>query len=188
MSLITRLFGPRPKTPQQSDVVPSVVTPSTEETMPTDLFVDNNAPVSESASPEQINIVGDFLDQDFFNLGARDAFNFHSNELLESRKKEIKSQFNYHLDRAIQEKRTKRLQLENLFVEMSPVSGELKDKLVNSINELDHSLELLQQQKELAALDEGWVMSPVRKYHTGFLQGMHDYLDTEKLLLSSNIF
>jgi len=150
-------------------------TPSAKENeIPADLFIDENPPASGLNTPVAKNILNEFLDQDYCKIGARDAFNFHSNEMMEARKKEIRSGFLLKLDQAIQE--------------MVNVSTELKDQLGNSLEEIDNSISTLQLQKELSAMDEGWVMGPLRQYHTGYLQGMRDYMESEAILSSTNIF
>jgi len=188
MNLIARLFGPRPNLAQLTDTTMTGTPSAKENEIPADLFIDENPPASGLNTPVAKNILNEFLDQDYCKIGARDAFNFHSNEMMEARKKEIRSGFLLKLDQAIQEKRSKRLHLQNLFVEMVNVSTELKDQLGNSLEEIDNSISTLQLQKELSAMDEGWVMGPLRQYHTGYLQGMRDYMESEAILSSTNIF
>lgn len=171
----------------QTQTLSPVVADAVTHVIPENLFVDTAAPESPNAKPEPKTIVNDFLDQDFVSAGARDGFNFHSNEILESRKKEIKSRFSHVIDQSIQDKRQSRLQIENLRVEMAGISDEMEDKLANTIREMDHTLETLRQQKELASMDEGWVMTCLRRYHSGFLQGMRDYIESESLFGSTKI-
>ncbi len=188
MNLIARLFRNRPNLSQPIEI-PTAGTPTVkEEGIPADLFIDDNPPASGQNLPVVKNILNDFLEQDYCKIGARDAFNFHSNEMMEARKKEIRSGFLLKLDQSIQEKRSKRLHLQNLCVEMVNVSTELKDQLGNSLEEIDNSISTLQLQKELSAMDEGWVMGPLRQYHSGYLQGMRDYIESEAILSSTSIF
>lgn len=187
MNFFTRLFGSRPNLDNQAHGINTANVDVAAAVIPENLFVASAAPETPSAIEALKTIVNDFLDQDFFSAGSRDGFNFHSNEILESRKKEIKSRFILIMDQAIQEKRQNRLQLENLRVDMAGISDELEEKLNNTVGEMDHSLETLKQQKELASLDEGWVMTCIRKYHNGCLQGMRDYIESESLFGSSNI-
>lgn len=187
MNFFTRLFGSKINLNNQAQGINAANAEVATAVIPENLFVESAAPESPNATAEPKTIVNDFLDQDFVHAGARDGFNFHSNEILESRKKEIKSRFSLVIDQAIQDKRQSRLQIENLRVEMAGISDEMEDKLANTIREMDHTLETLRQQKELTSMDEGWVMTCLRKYHSGFLQGMRDYIESESLFGSTKI-
>lgn len=187
MNIFTRIFGSKTNLNNQAQGTNAANVDVATAVIPENLFVESAAPESPNAAAEPKTIVNDFLDQDYVQAGARDGFNFHSNEILESRKKEIKSRFSLVIDQAIQDKRQSRLQIENLRVEMAGISDEIEDKLANTVREMDHTLDTLRQQKELASLDEGWVMTCLRKYHSGFLQGMRDYIESESLFGSTKI-
>jgi len=187
MNIFTRLFGSKTNLNSQAQGITAANAEVTTAVIPENLFVEATAPESPNSSVEAKSIVNDFLDQDFIGAGARDGFNFHSTEFLESKKKEIKSRFSFMIDQAILDKRQSRLQLENFLVEIGGISEETEDKLSNTIREMDHTLDTLRQQKELASMDEGWVMSCLRKYHTGFAQGMRDYVESESLFGSTKI-
>lgn len=189
MNLITRLFGSKNSTPNQTlanGVKVNEVLPA--DALPMDLFIDRTPPSPNGMVTAQRSIVSDFMDEDFFTAGAGDGYNFHSTEILEARKKEIRSRFLYMIDQAIGEKKSKRLNLQNLLIDIEAISTEMKERVKNTINELEDVIDTLSIQKELSGIDEGWVIGPVRKYHLGFLQGMKDYVDTEVLIGSTNIF
>lgn len=187
MNFFTRLFGLKSNMENQTQSSNAANVDAATTVIPENLFTESAAPEYQNATAEPKTIVNDFLDQDFATTGARDGFNFHSNEILVARKKEIKSRFSLAIDQAIQDKRQSRLKIENLQVEMAGISDEMEDKLANTIREMDHTLETLRQQKGLASMDEGWVMTCLRKYHNGFLQGMRDYIESESLFGSTKI-
>ncbi len=187
MNFFTRLFGLKSNLDNQTQGINAATGDIATADIPENLFVESAAPESQNTTAEPKTIVDDFLDQDFVTAGARDGFNFHSNEILKARKKEIKSRFTFAIDQTMQDKRQSRLHLENFRVEMAGISDEMEAKLTNTVREMDFALDTLNQQKELSSMDEGWVMTCLRKYHSGFLQGMRDYIESESLFGSTKI-
>ena len=69
-------------------------------------------------------------------------------------------------------------------VDVSKVSEDTRQKLENTVDELNSSMDKLQKQKELSAENEGWVMNAIHSYHQGFVQGMNDFILGENLVNS----
>jgi hypothetical protein len=120
-------------------------------------------------------------------MGINDGYEYHSLETLETGKKKIRAEFQLIVDQCIQEKFASRLQMRNLIVDVSKVSDDARQKLENTVEELNSSLALLEKQKELSAENEGWVMNAIHSYHQGFVQGLNDYIAGENLLNSIKI-
>lgn len=152
---------------------------------PVDLFIDNEAPkLEKQVATETESKITVFLNRNYQSMGINDGYEYHSQETLETGKKKIRAEFQLIVDQSIQEKFGNRLQMKNLIVDVTKVSDDARQKLENTIEELNSSLGILQKQKELSAENEGWVMNAVHSYHQGFVQGLNDYISGENLLYS----
>lgn len=121
-------------------------------------------------------------------LGINDGFEYHSIELLKIGKRKILTEFQFSLDKEIQHKYDCLLRMKHLIVDVKDISAATKEKLELTIHDLNSSLSLLESQKELSALEEGWVMNAIHAYHQGFIQGLNDYIEGEEFLNSVKNF
>jgi uncharacterized protein YdiU (UPF0061 family) len=193
MNILKNLFGVSRKTAQI--VTRTFSTPETtvaeaqqEYIPPVDLFIDNEVPQPElQAASEVKSKISIFLDRNYHSLGINDGYEYHSQETLETGKKKIRAEFQLIIDQAIQEKFARRLQLKNMIVDVKSIFDDARQKLENTIEELNASLAILQKQKELSAENEGWVMNSIHNYHQGFIQGLNDWISSEQLLNSIKI-
>jgi hypothetical protein len=190
MSIFKNLFGSNRKT-EQTETVTRITEPLTTamdaqpEVAPTfDLFIDNEAPQSEQVVEQSQSKVTEFLKRNWNMAGTNDGYEYHSQETLETAKKKIRAEFQLIIDQSIQEKFASRLQLKNMIVDVNKISEDARQKLENTVEELNSSLSILQRQKELSAENEGWAMNAVHSYHQGFIQGLNDWLAGEQLLNS----
>ena len=152
---------------------------------PAELFIDNNPPATQTKTEEySTNKISRFLNRDYFTLGFNDGYEYHSNETLESGNKKIKADFLLILDQSTEEKQLERLKTKNLLVDVREVSVDASQKLENTIEELNFSINTLQKQKELSCDNEGWVMTAIHSYNMGFKQGTDDFIAGEELLNS----
>ena len=156
---------------------------STLNTPPMDLFVDSNEPLKtpkkEAATGNRINL---FLNRNFLTLGINDGFEYHSFDTFTKVKRKLLAEFQLIMDQEIQDKKERMLELRQLVIDVKNLSEAAKAKLELTIEELNSSLLLLQSQKELAALEEGWVMNAIHTYYQGFTQGLNDYIEGEQFL------
>lgn len=188
MSLFSKLFGKR----KQLSVATPAITPEnnsnivSEDQIPNkDLFVASEEPPKRLIQNEQPSKITLFLSRNYNALGVRDGFEYHSSENLVTGKRKIGSEFRLILDLEIQEKEEKRLQVENLIVDVSSVSALTSQKLQNTLQRINDAIILLVKQKELSIEEEGWVMNAIYSYQQGFVQGLSDYIDSESLLNST---
>lgn len=189
MSILSKLFGNKTQTENLATMIAEpqtkIVATQQENIPPVDLFIDNEVPQHEQqVVAETQNKITVFLNRNYHSMGTNDGYEYHSHETLEVGKKKIRAEFQLIIDQSIQEKFGSRLQMKNLIVDVSKISDDAKQKLENTVEELNSSLALLQKQKELSAENEGWVMNAVHNYHQGFVQGLNDYLTGEHLLNS----
>ena len=179
MNIIKKLFGINKNETTATELMN---TPSKE------LFIDDSFPYDimeeETQKPQSVksDLISDFLDIDYYQLGVNEGFSTHSNESAQSRKKLIKSQFRNLLNSDIERKKEVVLQLENSGIDVADISMELKEKLENKIHYLNKEIEDLKEQKLLSSQDEGKVMSAIHQYHQGFLSGLKNYLEMKKIL------
>jgi hypothetical protein len=189
MNILSKLFGGKTQTENSAIIVTeprtTVIENQSENVPPIDLFIDNEVPQPEpQIAPETQNKITVFLSRNYHSMGTNDGYEYHSQETLEVGKKKIRAEFQLIIDHSIQEKFGSRLQMRNLIVDVTKVSDDARQKLENTVEELNSSLALLQKQKELSAENEGWVMNAVHSYHQGFVQGLNDYITGENLLNS----
>ena len=189
MSILSKFFGSKTQTENQATMnaepQATIVETLQENIPPFDLFIDNEVPQPEQhVAAETQNKITIFLNRNYHSLGRNDGYEYHSQETLEVGMKKIRAEFQLIIDQSIQEKFGSRLQMKNLIVDVTNVSDDAKQKLENTVEELNSSLALLQKQKELSAENEGWVMNAVHNYHQGFVQGLNDYITGENLLNS----
>ena len=187
MSIFKYLFGNKGKTEATETAVAepgTVVEPQTDTVPPIDLFIDNEAPQPKQTIEQPQSRVTVFLSRNYHSNGIHDGYEYHSQETLETAKKKIRAEFQLIIDQAIQEKLASRLQLKNMIVDVKKISDDARQKLENTIEELESSLAILQSQKELSAENEGWVMNAIHSYQQGFVQGLNDWLSGEQLLNS----
>lgn len=185
MSILKNLFGNNTKTENTNTTVLEAVEDSKTNIPTMDLFVDNEVP--QALSPEKPiarGSISTFLDKNYKGMGINDGYEYHSNETLEVGKRKIKSEFQLIIDQMIEAKSERRLQLRMMLVNVEIISDETARNLNLTIDELNDSLALLKNQKELSALNEGWVMNAIHGYHQGFVQGLNDYVAGEILLNS----
>ncbi len=142
----------------------------------------------KSDTQEHKNNVVSFLGKNFNVMGISDGFEYHTFDLLEIGKKKILTEFQLTLDIEIQHKIDSLLKMKHLLVDVKEISAAAKEKLELTIEELNASVQLLQTQQELSALEEGWVMNAIHAYHQGFIQGLNDYIEGEQFLHSVKNF
>lgn len=189
MSIFKNLFGGNKKTEPESSTFASpdttIVEAQEENIPPVDLFIDNEVPQPEQqVAPESQNIITVFLNRNYQAMGINDGYEYHSQEAMETAKKKIRAEYQLIIDQSMQEKLASRLQLKNMIVDVKNISADARQKLENTVEELNSSLSILQKQKELSAENEGWVMNAIHSYHQGFVQGLNDWLAGEHLLNS----
>ena len=190
MNILSKLLGNKTKAEKPLDMInnlPNTVEEiKTDNIPPIDLFIDNEPPQPEKQVVIEThpNKITGFLNRNYFSMGVNDGYEYHSQETLEIGKKKIKSEFQFILDQSIQEKLQKRLQIKNLIVHIAQIAETTKQTLENTIEEINSSLRILQNQKELSAENEGWVMNAIHSYHQGFIQGLNDYITGEDMLNS----
>lgn len=152
--------------------------------VPENLFVDHDPPqqekITESDQNKGINIQ-QYLEQDFLGQGFTDGYDYHSNEALTQQMKCIKTEFRIQLDLLIDLKRRKILQLQNQQFEVDGMSERLNRQIELLLNDLNQIITGLEKEKELSAVDEGWIMKAINNYRNGFYRGMELYHE-EKLL------
>ncbi len=190
MKILEMLFGSRAKTKnaesKTSELDASIIESNSADSPPFDLFVDSEIPLNEQ-SKRNLSLksgISIYLDRNYHSFGINDGYEYHSNETLETGKKKIRSEFQLIIDQMVQEKSEQRLQLRMMVVKVEKISEETRRNLDLTIEELNTSISLLQKQKELSAVNEGWVMKAIHNYHLGFVQGLNDYLAGENLLNS----
>lgn len=156
---------------------------STLNTPPMDLFIDSNEPFKSSKTEAATgNRINQFLNRNFLTLGINDGFEYHSFDTFTKVKRKLLAEFQLIMDQEIQDKKERMLELRQLVIDVKDLSEAAKAKLELTIEELNSSLLLLQSQKELAALEEGWVMNAIHTYYQGFTQGLNDYIEGEQFL------
>lgn len=185
MKTIRALLGlDKKKTKTQSYEYGNPMNSSQPNQAPTkDLFIDDSHP-NEQRVLKKFNseLISDYLNQDYHQIGIQEGFSMHSNEAAESRKQLIKSNFRNLLNQIIDKNREDILKLSNSLIEVSELSKELKEKLENKITFLKSEIDDLDLQKQLSAENEGLVMSAIHNYHQGFLSGLRSYFEMEKII------
>lgn len=189
MSILSKFFGNKNQTENQATMIAApqttIVKTHQENIPPVDLFIDTEVPQPEQQLLEETqNKITIFINRNYHSMGTNDGYEYHSQDTLEVGKKKISAEFQLIIDKSIQEKFGSRLQIKNLIVDVTNVSDGARQKLENTVEELNSSLALLQKQKELSAENKGWVMNAVHSYHQGFIQGLNDYINGENLLNS----
>lgn len=156
-----------------------------------ELFVEE-VPPRPGLQPEATEIrptkLAAFLGQDYWTMGRRDGYLYHSAEGFELWRKKIKAEFLLVMDQLIQEKSEQRLVLRNHLSSIGSMHEVTSTQLHNTIHDLEADAERLTAQKELAAVDEGWIMGAVHSYQLGFTQGLREYVESENLVKSSSLF
>jgi hypothetical protein len=159
--------------------------------VPENLFVDNEQPIPEreyiSDSENEANIQS-FLNQDFFGKGYKDGYDYHSNDILQSYVKSIKTDFRLKLDLLIDLKRRKVLELKNQHIEVEGLSERLCQQVDALTSDLNLTIERLEKEKELSALDEGWIMKAVHNYRDGFFRGLEIFQEERFIAISTGLF
>lgn len=189
MNIFSNFFGNKTKTENQTTFIaePQIAAEVNQiEHLPlAELFIDNEIPQPEQhVAMETHNKITVFLNRNYLSIGANDGYEYHTQETLDVGKKKIRSEFQLIIDQSIQEKIGIRLQTKNMIAHIGQISDATIQTLQNTIEELNSSLLLLQNQKELSAENEGWVMNAIYSYHQGFIHGLNDYISGEKLLNS----
>jgi hypothetical protein len=160
------------------------LTPESKNAPPVELFIDDNNPKEEQVVEQHNSRLAMFLNRDYYTAGSHDGYRYHSDETLEISKRKLKAEFQLIMDQCIQHKYVIRIQMRNMIVDVTRISENAKQKLENTISEIEASLDVLETQKELSSQSEGWIMTVIHSYQQGFIQGLSDWLDGEQLLMS----
>jgi hypothetical protein len=154
-----------------------------------DLFVENKPPVNEleTSHPSGINIQA-FLAKDYYGNGFQDGYNYHNLEMLTNRLKSIKAEFRLQVDLVIDQRRRNMLELRTHNIEMEGLSERTVRQIEAVENDYRAMVERLEKEKELSAVDEGWVMKPVHDYRDAFLRGVERYNEEKLLAVSTGLF
>jgi hypothetical protein len=173
MNLIN--FLKKPKT--QNEMAEPIVSES--------LFADKEKPSSFDASdrPEEPTLLK-FLHANYKSKGINDGFEHHSTEILELAKLEIKTEFRFLVDKTIENLNLFLSEKRIAYAGIKDLSPELTNKLEISIEADEKKIDDLKYQKELSAMDEGWVMKSVRSYEIGFMEGAKTFIEGETFLKS----
>lgn len=157
--------------------------------IPEGLFIEKEAPEAEqTAGKMQGPDMLVFLKQDFRTVGYRDGYNYHSSEKMGQTLKSIKASFRLEMDQIIDLKKEALLALEEQKIEAAGLSEELAKKIDARIRHIDQLVVRLDKEKELSALDEGWIMKAIHAYRDGFITGTESYLEEKKLGVSTGWF
>lgn len=159
--------------------------------VPENLFVDNEQPVAEQenfSDPGNDTNIQSYLEQDFFNKGYKDGYDYHSNDTLVHHIKSIKTDFRIKLDLLIDLKRRKILELKNQHIEVEGLSERLCRQIDTLLSDLTITIERLEKEKELSAIDEGWIMKAVHNYRDGFFRGLEIYQEERLIGISTGFF
>jgi hypothetical protein len=179
---IFNFFGKR------SDAKPEIpssflVDPQVTKVPPFDLFVDNDPPQpAKSQSDEGGTKLSQFLGIDFYTIGVRAGYEYHSEDTIALGKRKICADFRLIIDKIIQEKNEQVLKIKNHIISVGTIHEATTAQLKNTLEDLNSSIDLLNKQKELSNELEGWVMSAIYSYHQGFVQGVSDYFASELLI------
>ncbi len=188
MNIFSKLFGKKQTTVLNttpfSDTKDNNIS-SVEDLIPDkDLFIESEEPPKQNIQIELPGKITLFLNRNYHALGVHDGYEYHSSENLITGKRKIEAEFRLILDQEIQEKEEKRLQLENLIIDVNSISPLTLQKLQNTLQKMGVAIDRLEKQKELSIAEEGWVMNAIYGYHQGFIQGVSDYFDSESMLNS----
>ncbi|MBP6872888.1 MAG: hypothetical protein KBC43_12835 [Bacteroidales bacterium] len=187
MNWIEKLFGKRNvgKDMQEINLENENIFPE----IPENVFVENSAPEPEVpfAEPKGADILA-FLKQDFRAIGYRDGYTYHSNEKQAHVIKSMKADFRLEIDQLIDKKKEAKLLLEEQKIEAHGLSEELVRKIELRIEHTGQLIIKLEKEKELSALDEGWIMRAIHAYRDGYVSGTETCLEEKNLGLSNGSF
>jgi hypothetical protein len=176
MNLFRNLFGRNTAAPVDEPGPQSPVPPE-------DLFTDRREPEPAATAPEEPDApIRRFLSRDWHALGLQDGFDYHGQEFLHASRRRIRAEFLNIIDEVILERRDQRRQLQDRLIQLQGLSEELYFRVEITMQEADHILSVLDQQKSLAVEEEGWLMQALHAYRLGYLQGVQDRLDSDDLL------
>lgn len=154
-----------------------------------DLFVETKPPVNEQETSQSSGVsIQAFLEKDYYGMGFQDGYNYHNLEMLTNRLKSIKAEFRLQIDLMIDQRRRNMLELRTHNIEMEGLSERTVKQIDAVENDFKTMVERLEKEKELSAIDEGWVMKPVHDYRDAFLRGVERYNEEKLLAVSTGLF
>jgi len=144
MNFFQSLFGRKSQAPA-ADVPPVSAVP------PEDLFTDRRAPETPAEPAEETEApIQRFLSRDWTAQGMHDGFEYHGHEFLHAARRRIRAEFLNIVDQVILERRDQRRQLQDRLIQLQGLSEEMYFRVELKMEEADHVLSLLEQQKTLA--------------------------------------
>ena len=158
---------------------------------PLEMFVADTPPSSErqiSPAEARPTKLAAFLGRDYWGMGRRDGYLSHTAESLEMWRRKTKSEFQLVMDQLIQDRSEQRLTLLNHLAGIGTIHAATSAQLKNTLQELEAEMERLTTQKELSALEEGWIMNVLHSYQLGFTQGLQEYIESENLVKGNSLF
>lgn len=148
-----------------------------------DLFVEDTPPYG-NAQIDQVELpeLERFMKRDFQTQGHSDGYRYHTKDVMEDGKEQIRAEF---LD--IIHKATGALEEEVLEVHIHIANAEDIDKglangLRQQLGKLENDLAKYHSELELAEENKGWIRLAIADYKTGYSKGYHDYLKTRGIL------
>jgi hypothetical protein len=134
-------------------------------------------PSGPMSSPE----IKTFFDRNVFGLGRHDGSHYKTQDALDLGKALVISQFQNAVAAAIDQKQAKVDQLRNVEVQTEGVCSTTSAQLRQACARLERDMSALRNQAELAAEGQGWVLSALNEYQTGFGKGVREAINAELL-------
>lgn len=148
------------------------------------VFVDNEAPGSETNQINGKNPVELYLEQPFEWEGYTDGYSQPNMDLHDQKIRKIRSEFRKALDKTMDARRSDVIQLRVHIIETSGLSARMEAMLNEKVKQLESIIHELDTHKILSVEDEGMVSSAIHAYKLGFIKGVEQY-QKEKLLAGS---
>ncbi|WP_167616646.1 hypothetical protein [Maribellus sediminis] len=189
MIIFKKLFGKtEPEIKSTTEILNPVRDEDTSCNVNKELFVNPIPPTQNVKSQQVESMLQIFLGLDYFGNGYKDGYNWHSNELLETRIRAIKADFRMNLGLKFDQVNQDIVKLKSYKIEINSMSEELSAQFEIKLNAKKEILTQIEKEKELSALDEGLVMTCIHKYREGYLQGTNAFMEEKMFASTTGLF
>lgn len=182
MNFFAKLFGKKRATETPSDdaqMTENLLNQLDMEDLPSvdeDLFVAKQSANQANKSEKRLKR---FLQDDHFQKGYSDGYNYHNASICENYVETLQNDFEEMMEEEIEKLRMYKRQLTDHKIAMQDIDPNLGDAIEMKVDDVEAQI-LRYEEYVLKMRDEkGIGAKPISKYRDGFRKGMHTYVNEE---------
>jgi len=152
-----------------------------------EVFADNNPP-ADNYEIKNENYLRIFMEQNFYQKGYNNGYEFHSAQSLENGIAVIRSEYQQLLSIRIDDMNSEIYTLELNKMQVDGMPGNIQDQFELRINAIRESIKNCKEEYEKSSNNSGNVEFSIGKYKEGYLNGQQQYFNESAFAGSTGLF